>query len=178
MGIGGAILASVILNFLVTEVALHPAVFGLVVLIAAVLARYQVGLFAIWIALFPPLFVVLGNSEGFGVQSSGAVFLASVVYGTFGFPFGRAFAWMRRNSSRGETFSSFGRGLFFGGLVGYVIAILMAKSGLAEGPGLTDLGFWQGILLLWSQAALPLGICSYVVGGSLSWNRSEEEGPP
>ena len=169
----------VILNLLAIVYNIPPELGVISIPLAAVLASYRYGLVPIWIALYPFLVVVLGlgcSGDVVGCEPFSAALFASLAYGTFGFAFGVVFAWKRQTTSRGKTFSAIGKGALAGGLTLYVIGMIMPKNGSHSiGTVTLHLDFLQELLVLGSKGAIAVGILSFVVGKSLSWNIDERE---
>jgi len=130
IGIVGGILFA-LLNLVIPEDWIFVELGVSMVLPAAVMARHRYGVVPIWIAVFPPLLIILRaacTTDILPCNSLGTALAASVGYGTLGFVFGRVFAWKRQRNSRSETYTLIGKSVTGPGFIVLLIALYLPRS--------------------------------------------------
>lgn len=173
-GLGGALLTGLFLPWVLPAGLIDHALAVFAIPVAVLIGLRNGGLVSAWITIFPSLYVLydLGacSDHSFCLPpSTGELILAAVqgtlLFGTVGFLFGRAFDRRREKTSSAAALSDFGAVAFGAGVSGYPLSSLVPSNGWVEvGPFAAGLDFWQETLLLASVAAIAIGAVGYLLG--------------
>ena len=140
---------------------------------AAVMARYRYGVVPIWITLFPTFILLLGAAcpspaHAYSTTPCPSIgvgkFAVNAWYATLGFVLGRVFAWMRQSAAFSDTYTSLGRIVTPLGLIVLMIALYIPYSG--DVIGAYPNSATKQLLYIASSISILTGIACYLWGDS------------